>query len=148
MKYREWIERGDRASDPMDRFNCYWYAFNNLYSEFEGRSEIHKIQSFTEAAVSAGRAASLLGKWDSQVAYLMSKPVHNVPDNGRNTEQYIREFNQADDCETRLERVLLVIYRVRCNLIHGQKSPSRLRDQELCGAAAPLIADIVRCVES
>src|SRR6185369_2494101 len=38
---------------------------------------------------------------------------------------------------------LMLIYQVRCNFEHGQKSPSRARDEALCEAACPFMSGVV-----
>ena len=63
--------------------------------------------------------------------------------NGRDTSANIQAFNAATDSLAKLQEVFMVIYQVRCNLEHGQKSPSRERDIQLCQAASPLVAHIV-----
>jgi hypothetical protein len=64
--------------------------------------------------------------------------------NGKDTTPNIQAFNAAADSTTRLEELFMVIYQVRCNLEHGQKSPSRERDLLLCECAAPIVAGTIQ----
>lgn len=44
--------------------------------------------------------------------------------NGKDTTPYIHAFEFATDALAKLKEIFMVIYQVRCNLEHGQKSPS------------------------
>jgi hypothetical protein len=55
-------------------------------------------------------------------------------------------MEQFAEAATELEKLValfMVIYQVRCNFEHGQKSPSRGRDEALCTAACPFVAKVV-----
>jgi hypothetical protein len=40
-------------------------------------------------------------------------------------------------------QVITYIYQVRCNLVHGGKTPDSRRDRALCGASANVITALV-----
>jgi hypothetical protein len=65
---------------------------------------------------------------------------------GNDTSQFIVAFQAASDELERLINLFMVIYQVRCNLEHGQKSPSRDRDIQLCRASEPFVRAVLeRC---
>ena len=63
--------------------------------------------------------------------------------NGRDTSANIEQFGREERPLPKLQQLFEVIYQVRCNLEHGQKSPNNERDVDLCRCAAPVVADVV-----
>lgn len=143
MKAREWFQRSRERSDSMDAFSDLWRAFNSLYATNRLRSEQEKIQAFLAAHVPEAQAAEVLEAHPSEVGYLLSQPVIDMRGNGRDTTQNIQRYTAASDSLSKLKEVFLVIYQVRCNLKHGQKSMNRERDVQLCSAAVPLMSYVV-----
>lgn len=138
---REWLDRGAAAADPFDAFSNYWRGFNNL---FAGRGqERDLISEFLRRGFTEQFAQELLDAHAEEATVLVSRPVIDMRGNGRDTSQYMVEFVVAPSAVEKLVALFMVIYRVRCNLEHGQKSPSRVRDESLCNAACPFIAGVV-----
>ena len=63
---------------------------------------------------------------------------------GRDTAPNMEAFNTAADSMRKLDELFMVIYQVRCNLEHGQKSPNRGRDVLLYQCAAPIVAEVIQ----
>jgi len=63
--------------------------------------------------------------------------------NGRDTTANIQAFNVATNSLAKLQEIFMIIYQVRCNLEHGQKSPNSERDIQLCQWASPVVAHVV-----
>lgn len=139
VKAREWLKRGKSGKDPVDSFSNLWRGFNNLYFTMENGQERDKIKHFLNQNISVSEAEKILWDYSSQVAYLLSQPVIDMRGNGRDTSSNIQTFNTTTVPLIRLEEVFMVIYQIRCNLEHGQKSPNRKRDVELCLSAIPLL---------
>ncbi len=144
MVAREWLEMGDARVSPVDRLTDYWRAFNNLYSSVTGHPESRRILDYLEQSVSEERAEAILQERQEQAHYLLSVPVIDMRRNGRDTSGCIEEFKSAGSSLEKLRQLFMVIYQVRCNLEHGQKSPTDDRDVRLCQAAGPVVADVVR----
>lgn len=146
MKASEWLDRGMLSSDPIDAFSNLWRAFNNLYFPVRTGTEREKISQFLAAGVSEPQAEELLGSNGAAVAvaYLLARPVIDMRMNGRDTSEYIEAYHGAESDALRLQQLFMVIYQVRCNLEHGQKSPSEERDVKLCEASVPLVAGVLR----
>jgi len=140
---REWLERGNQATNPIDAFSNFWRGFNNLYFPVGNGLERDKIKLFLSQRISEAQAEEMLQANASGVAYLLSQPVIDMRGNGRDTAQNIQAFNAATGSLTKLQELFIVIYQVRCNLEHGQKSPNRDRDIQLCHFASPLVAHVV-----
>lgn len=143
MKAREWLDRGRKASSPLDAFRDFWAGFNNLYASNATCREQIKIRDFLLKVVTPASAREILASNVKEIDYLMSRPVFNVRRSAKDTTAYIVAFQGADDPLEKLVNVFMVIYQVRCNLIHGDKSPARDRDVQLCAYSAPVVAAVV-----
>ncbi|MCC5795927.1 MAG: hypothetical protein JJU48_01205 [Methylophaga sp.] len=143
MKAREWLQRSREAQDPIDGFSNAWRAFNHLYFPENGTSERDKIQQYLESKVDEDIADRILEDYGDEVNYLLAQPVIDMRGNGRNTARNIESFQGGLTALSKVKEPFMIIYQVRCNLEHGQKSPSRERDVELCRAACPLVDHVV-----
>lgn len=143
MKAREWFERGKQAADSIDAFSNFWRGFNNLFSPIGNGQERDKIRSFLSRHITEVQAKEIIESNVAGVAYLLSQPVIDMRGNGRDTASCIQAFNATTESLVKLQELFMVIYQVRCNLEHGQKSPHTERDVQLCKSAAPLVAYVV-----
>ncbi|GGX63813.1 hypothetical protein [Saccharospirillum salsuginis] len=143
MKAREWLQRSREAEDPIDGFSNAWRAFNHLYFPVNGKNERDKIRRYLKDSVDEAMAEHLLEEHEGELDYLTAEPVIDMRGNGRDTARNIEEFQDGRAPVGKLQEIFMIIYQVRCNLEHGQKSPSRRRDVELCRSACPLVERIV-----
>lgn len=143
MKAKEWLDRGMKETDPVNAFSNFWRGFNNLfYGEAQG-SEREKIRAFLSQKITEADAKGLLQEHEPEISYLLSKPVIDMRGNGRDTTEHIQAFNAANNSLDKLQEIFMIIYQVRCNLEHGQKSPTRERDIQLCQCAHPFVAKVI-----
>lgn len=143
MKAREWLDRGKKITDPIDSFSSYWCGFNNLFASAGHGKERDLIKSYLGTSITPEQALEILDTNATNVDYLLSQPVIDMRGNGKDTSTNIQAFNATVDAKAKLFEIFMVIYQVRCNLVHGQKSPSRDRDIRLCACAAPLISCVL-----
>lgn len=143
MKAREWLERGNGAASPIDALRDYWAGFNNLYASDVKADERTKICTYLRKSVSLSTAETILTENLNGVDYLLSQPVIDMPWMKKDTSHFIEAFQVAQDSLEKLVNVFIVVYQVRCNLEHGQKSPSRERDVQLCAYSAPIVAKVI-----
>jgi hypothetical protein len=144
LKAREWLDRGDRAKDPFDALSNYWRGFNNL---FAGRGpERELISNFLRSQIDEPFAQNLIDAEAKGVEVLMRRSVIDMRGTGRDTSPYIDQYYTAETAIDKLVALFMVIYQIRCNFEHGQKSPSRDRDRALCRAACPFVASLVNHV--
>jgi hypothetical protein len=141
---REWLERGAAATDAFDAFSNFWRGFNALFAG--PGQEREQISNFISTAINDHFAQEMLNAHADEVGHLMGVPVIDMRGNGRDTSQHIETFGTAASAIEKLVAVFMVIYQIRCNFEHGQKSPSQVRDQLLCKAACPFISGVVRHV--
>jgi hypothetical protein len=143
VKAREWLERGKQMADPIDAFSNYWRGFNNLFSSVGHGQERDLIKSYLGARITSEQSQEILDTNAANIDYLLSQPIIDMRGNGKDTSLSIQAFNIAADAKAKLSELFMVIYQVRCNLEHGQKSPSRDRDVRLCACAAPVISNVL-----
>lgn len=142
MTAQEWLARGEFAADTFDALSNYWRGFNNL---FAGRGQERQlISEFLRSKLDEQFAEELLDSHAQEVNNLMFMPVIDMRGTGNDTSQYISEFSAATTAVEKIVALFMVIYQVRCNFEHGQKSPSSERDQILCSAACPFVAKVVQ----
>ena len=144
MKAHEWHDRGTTSNDPIDAFANFWRGFNNLFAAQGKAQEREKIRAFIQASVTEDRAADILESAKHSVNYLLSEPVVDMRGNNKDTAGNVAAYGTATTERAKLEELAMIIYQVRCNLEHGQKSPNRQRDVQLCASSSPIIAAIVR----
>jgi hypothetical protein len=145
MKPREWLERGKQTTEPIDAFSNFWRGFNNLFSSVgHGHGqERDQIRSYLGANVTSEQAQEVLDINVSNIDFLLSQPVIDMRGSGRDTALHIEAFNNVADPKAKVSELFMVIYQVRCNLEHGQKSPNSDRDVRLCECAAPVISYVL-----
>lgn len=142
MKALEWLERGSSSDDPFNALSNYWRAFNNLFAGQGNERQL--ISLYLHKKVNDQFAWSLIDAYSKQADDLLSMPVVDMRGNGRDTSQFIQQFDQASTALEKLVALFMIIYQVRCNFEHGQKSPSQQRDQMLCEAACPFVSAVVQ----
>ena len=143
MKAREWLEWGLERNDSIDLLTDVWRGVNHLfYSEVSG-TEREKINNYLTENISEETTQKIIDGHQTEIAYLISQPIIDMRGNGRDTEEAINEYNSSGGNLEKIKALFKIIYQVRCNLEHGQKSPTRERDVELCSSSWPLVAEVV-----
>lgn len=143
MKAREWLEQGNQRENPTDAFSNYWRGFNNLFYPCGPGRERDKIDRYISENITEEQSEEILQSFSDELEYLLSEPVIDMRGNGRDTAQNINSYNETESSLTKLKELFMVIYQVRCNLEHGQKSPNRERDIRLCKCSLPFIARVL-----
>ncbi len=137
-KASAWLNRGNAQEDPIYVFQDFWIGFNNLYNNSSSSKESEKIKTWIEDNVSEGESQQILQDYVLDVDYLLLEPVINMA-NGKEITSNRTSFESAVDSKMKLKELFMIIYKVRCNLLHGQKTPSRERDVKLCQSASPFV---------
>ena len=143
MKAKEWLDRGMKDTDQVNALSNFWRGFNILFYGEAQQSERKKIRAFLSQKITEAEAKGLLQEHEPNISYFLSKPVIDMRGNGRDTTENIQAFNAANNSLEKLQEIFMIIYQVRCNLEHGQKSPTRERDIQLCQCALPLLAKVI-----
>lgn len=126
-------------ANPFFRFVAAWVAFNAFYSSrmHKESGDWEKIKAFARVSEVADQHGKLLKthvEYRNAVEVLRKKNVRDLR-NGRDRKiQDIDDFGQVASC----------LYQVRCNLFHGGKSPTNVRDRDLVDAAYLIISHFLR----
>ena len=147
VRAREWLELGHVSTSSIDKVTNYWRGFNALYAaKRSDKDERTKIRNYLEQTFSTLDAQEVLAVDDKALTILLSREVIDMRGNGRDTLPAMKEFDASSDPIRKLAELFMVIYQVRCNLEHGDKSPTDKRDTDLCRASAPFVAAVLdRC---
>ena len=143
MKSHEWLDRVLESADPIEQFSNAWRGFNGLFSSNDKVSELCKIHNYLVANVSEDTATEIIEAHEGEIDYLLSMPVVDMRGNGKNTSENINSYKKTSSNFQRVNSIICIIYQIRCNLEHGQKSPTRERDVELCRSSWPIVAEII-----
>ena len=145
MIAREWLQRGLDAESPIDALTNCWRGFNRLYAANQNiGDERRKIRLYLDQTISPQDAHAILVKNDQACLYLLSKPVIDMRGTGRDTHSAIDAFLTKSEPKDKLAEIFMIIYQVRCNLEHGDKSPSANRDIELCRFSVPFVVEVLK----
>jgi hypothetical protein len=144
----QWIqlsrESSDKKTDFLFSFVSIWIAFNALYEYYSQQSaenaintEWQKIKNYIVMTKLDRRHLDLLQNntdYRNSVEVLAQTPIKNLP-------LALSSFKilQPD----KIEQVLGCVYRIRCNLFHGGKTPTVRRDRELVCNAYKILFNLI-----
>jgi hypothetical protein len=132
----DWIKKGENELEDVNKFICYWIAFNCYYvavtNEFELKS-IRKIIQDSDTIEIYNRVYKQRIKDFDKILSL--KYIKNEqPNSTEKIEIKIVDF----------ETVMWCIYQVRCNLFHGNKGLDSKRDKEVLSITTPILYYLVK----
>jgi hypothetical protein len=132
---RSWLARarGEKVAEftPFDSFLALWIAFN-AWAMFRtgARSDRAMINRLGADNALRSRHCLLMNEASYKLAVSHLKSLTPVRDTRQNPEAPV-----AINDEQSWGDIITVIYRIRCNLFHGRKSPEASRSLELVQAA-------------
>lgn len=136
----EWIEKGDKESSVFNQFISYWISFNAFYSFRTSMSGDRKALNalLADNSMSGTYKSLVIDVYKPLFENLKAVcPVTNV---GRPAEQ-ISLTNFSDFSHT-----INLLYLIRCNLFHGDKGETEVRDLQVIEAATPVLSLIVKAL--
>lgn len=132
-----WYQRSRQERDAISKFVFLWFCFNAALAYESAEDSDRDMLDWLEgpgstasrlrASFNASNAATSL--FPGYVKTLMA--LSPIASSGRRRRRDVT-ITSLDD----FENIVEAIYRVRCNLFHGGKSPHNLRDRKLvtvCG---------------
>ena len=126
---RHWYERGKQETDPFDKFIDMWISYNAIYGDTHGKHEIDRVANCVGNIYSrnAQKCNILLSTEDAQ--YFGKRKIVDCKNSEYTTEDSrakIEYYNPSNykSCAEAFENLIKCIYKVRCNLFHGDKTPS------------------------
>ncbi len=115
-----------------------WTAFNALYNAANGRTERGKVRASVQRFLTEDKAAELLTQ--------LLPPKEPLPDPPPGDTRYTetdpqfrrparRELtlvsNESKAATDRVAALMVLVYQIRCSLVHGNKNPQLDRDDQL-----------------
>ena len=132
-----WKERGKQEANSFDKFIFYWIAFNCFYSKKTQLSQESKIIEILQDDKSIDELFRklIVGK-EEMLKNLKNKcPILDERPDHQGEKIEMPEFT--------FKEILPVIYQIRCNLFHGNKSGDSQRDKDVITAALPVLELLV-----
>lgn len=142
----KWIEKSKHEEDNFDKFVYGFFALNAMYSIYYERDE--------RRAIKALFASSLDNHYDEfrkilympEFDYFCNRPaIKNCKFNPLRDDPRARDTSEdTDHLREKHPRnsnraMLMILYQIRCNLFHGNKSFGDSNDQEIMKNAAELL---------
>ena len=132
-------------------FPRYWMAFNALYKivRQKGDSEEKAVGEVILRYFSNEEANDCLKKIRWHIRDLTRLPPGDDRLDPKNPDYRKKSTDQAvivngnDDPKVRLSSLMKIVYQVRCNLLHGSKDPTVLRDYDLINCCTPILEVVV-----
>ena len=142
---RVWAEKGKQERDVFSKFIFYYFCFNALTAHFSQEDRDRAMLNWIYAndnpiKTEFGKLVEANDYFQNSLTTL--KGYGKVYDNRK---KYQQKFVEVKDIKN-INEVLDVVYQIRCNLFHGSKSPSEVRDQKLASTASRILGKLVGCV--
>lgn len=126
---RRWYERGKQEIDPFDKFIDMWISYNAIYGDMHAKYEIDRAANCAGNiyARNVQKCKEILSTGDAQ--YFAKRKIVDCKNSEYTTEEFrvkIECYNSTNykSCKDAFESLIKCIYKVRCNLFHGDKTPS------------------------
>ena len=143
---RSWLARAESSQDEFDRFMALWIAMNALYSEHQTESERRAISDFVFSngyRLSEPQIRSILDHPGAR--YFETRVVRDVRGTGSDTAEDAAVLkNTRRPPKPRLKALMMILYQVRCNLFHGNKTFGRESDTKVISNASGVLECIVK----
>jgi len=146
-RIREWNKWSGDESDVFKRFIFRWISFNGLYNaHHEGKGggerdhepEWKIIENFCNDFVSS-QLASKITKSDA-----ISIFKENIKDTSRHMGNWLSKIdNKSIPNDERAKAAIMVAYKIRSRLFHGQKNPDIEVNKIVCEAADLVVSKIL-----
>lgn len=131
-----WIERGARETDPFFKFISYWIAFNCWLITETGEDYDRKaLDKLYKESGLYGNFSNIINDNNNKRLFNDLAGIRPIKNKGR-----LHPINNVND----FKEVMNVLYAIRCNLFHGNKTDNENRDSEVMRAATPALEVIVK----
>lgn len=143
----EWFEEG-KSKETVFKFMAFWLAFNFMYSRSVYDKEEKLINEFLD-----DNKDKLKNSYDKIFSNMIDLEIFNelpvYDGRGGRRKKAVETHNNflyACDKTEKARALILMIYQVRCNLFHGNKSLGNKRDMKLIKASADVMEIILESI--
>jgi hypothetical protein len=132
-----WIQKGNDEHDIFNKFICYWISFNCYYTSKTGKSSDRKaLNTLKDYHPIEEQFKELVEKHEVLFQELISQcPI---------LDESAKPKPPLKFDEITISNIFDLLYRVRCNLFHGNKDTNNKRDIEVMSAALPVLELIAK----
>ena len=150
-RIKEWKKRAEGEANKINRFIFRWIAFNGLYcasyeiqnGKIELRTPEYKlIVSFCNEFILPDK--TLASKVDLDALDSVFK--NKIKEKSGHMGTYLDNIQNAKTDEEKIKNMVMVAYKIRCRLFHGEKNPNLEINEEVCEAADKVIASVLEHV--
>lgn len=142
----KWIEKSKDEEDNFDKFVYGFFALNAMYSIFYEKDERRAIKSLFDYVVNSHYEEFRKILKTPEYDYFCQRPaIKNCKFNpeidnpmNRDTSRDKAKLVEGPP-KASLKAMLMILYQIRCNLFHGNKSFGDSNDQEIMKNAAELL---------
>jgi hypothetical protein len=152
-KIEEWKRKASHENDPFDKYLSIFIAYNIFYNLFKKTEEPSADLTFGDSE----RAIETQALVANEDLFQTLKPelkdylglifVYREEYWGRAERvpisQTLREAFNHDDAKTSIEMLLKWLYKVRCNLIHGEKNYDDKKQKKLLKHSSSLLERVL-----
>lgn len=144
----EWNMRADKEEDdnPITKFIFRWISFNGLYSalyaidQFKQNKadrigDMKKIDSFCAKYIKTDKTIA------SKIFSVKKTRVFKKETSG--LEKYLTGLDENIDIEEKAISLVLIAYKIRCRLFHGEKNPNLEVNNKVVNIADQVITPII-----
>lgn len=142
----KWIEKSKNEADSFDKFVYGFFALNAMYSVYYDESERQAIKNLFESSINTHYDDYREILYTPEYEYFCKRPpIKNCKydpnkefsgprDTSRDTMKLLDRSPKSSN-----RAMLMILYQIRCNLFHGNKSFGDTNDQEIMKNAAELL---------
>ena len=142
----KWIEKSKKEEDHFDKFVYGFFALNAMYSIYYEGDERRAIRDLFQASVDSYSAEYRKILYTPEFEYFCNRPpIKNMKYNPNKENpghrDVARDTDKLAEKSTRGSNraMLMILYQIRCNLFHGNKSFGNENDQEIMKNASELL---------
>ena len=151
----EWKKLSEKETDVFKKFIFHWISFNGLYNAYqdhecqqgrykqgsEKEQEWKIIENFCNDFVRY-ELASEITKSDAVRNF-----KGNIKDESRHMGEWLDKLKDSSLSEDELAKAaVMVAYKIRCRLFHGEKNPDLDVNRKVCEAADLVISKVLETV--
>lgn len=142
----------EAARHNAHRFIGRWIAFNAVFKEYFSGSERGSLMACIQNSIPNGVADAVLDSLQPEITFLANLPPGDMRFRGdprfrvRSTDDMRIVCDISRMPIERLAHLVAVVYQVRCNLFHGEKNPTHLRDHQLIGAGDRILGALLHAL--
>lgn len=150
----EWKKIAEKETNEIKKFIFRWISFNGLYTasyamdhsqeEAEREYEIRLIESFCHKFILTNKnlASNIYSKELKEVL------ENNIKEKSRSMGIYLKHLKCKESIEVKAMNMILIAYKIRCRLFHGEKNPLLEVNQAVIKAANQVITPILNHIIS